>query len=80
MEHFPLALLGLDALERKWRGWGTAQQRFRALQRALGVLSAADSEIRESIGYRKDRGAMGEMSMVDGRWSGFSTAIPSTLD
>ena len=49
-KHFPLtfALSMLDV--RKCRCLHTAQRRLRALQRALGGFSAADSVVRESIG------------------------------
>ena len=37
----------------KMQRFATSQQRFRALQRALGSFSAGDSDFRESIGLRK---------------------------
>jgi len=66
-ETFPNSFARSPCLERKCRCWGTAQHRLRALQRALGTRSAADSGNRWRIGFRWIEDRFSKNSGRDGR-------------
>ena len=59
LEAFPTGFAQCRSNAGTCRRWGTAQQRFGALQRALGSFSAADSVDLESIGRAKSAARCG---------------------